>query len=152
MPALVDLLANLGIIFTLVGVWSLWFDAGFGRPAMVGRSAVVALAGIACVVLLISFPVEVIEGAIFDLRAVPIVLTGIFGGPAAGILVGVVRRLSACRRGRRCLAGCGRDSADDAGCSRRSSSSAAPDLHRVACSAGFGSGACKPARADPATP
>lgn len=90
MPALVDLLANLGIIFTLVGIWSLWFDADLRRPAKVGQGPVIALAGSACVVLLISLPIEVIEGAIFDLRAVPIVLTGIFGGPAAGILVGAV--------------------------------------------------------------
>ncbi len=86
---LTSLLANLGIIFTLVGIWSLCLNWSFTQ-SRIARKIAVAIAAAACAMLLMSLPIQVAKGVIFDLRAVPIALSGFFAGPAVGVAVGAL--------------------------------------------------------------
>ena len=85
-------LANLGVLAILLGLWSLTYHwTGHLRP--LARSVALVGGGGASAILLMSIPIELRPGIILDLRAVPIVLAGYFGGPLVGISVGVVAAL-----------------------------------------------------------
>lgn len=86
---LVDLLANFGIIFVLAGLWNLSLEWKL-REHKLPRRPTVAVVASACAILLMSFPIEVVPGVIFDLRTVPVVLGGLFGGPLVGLAVGAI--------------------------------------------------------------
>ncbi len=86
------LLANLGIIAVMIGVWVLTFDRTQTlRPRL--RQGAMVLAGGICVVILMALPFEIEPGLILDLRAVPIGLSGFLGGPLVGCAVGIVAAL-----------------------------------------------------------
>ena len=86
------LLANLGVIAILLGLWSLTYHwTRHLRP--LARSVALVGGGGASAIMLMSMPIELRPGVLLDLRAVPIVLAGYFGGPVVGLAVGVVAAL-----------------------------------------------------------
>lgn len=86
------ILANLGVLAILLGLWSLTYH-WTRRLQPLARTVALAAAGGASAIMLMSIPIELRPGVILDLRAVPIVLAGYFGGPVVGIAVGVVAAL-----------------------------------------------------------
>lgn len=86
------LLANLGIIAIMIGAWSLSFDwTRTLGPRL--RWVALVIAGGTCVTILMMLPFEVRPGLFFDLRAVPIALSGYLGGPVVGCAVGIIAAL-----------------------------------------------------------
>lgn len=85
-------LADLGVLAILLGLWSLTYHWTRHLRPLALSVALVAAAS-ASAIMLMSMPIELRPGVILDLRAVPIVLAGYFGGPVVGISVGVVAAL-----------------------------------------------------------
>ena len=82
-------LGNLGIIFSLVALWGICLDTQICQAEPLRKTAIVVSVSV-CAVLLMSFPIAVREGVIFDLRAVPIVLAGFLGGASLAVVVAVI--------------------------------------------------------------
>ena len=83
------LLANLGIVAILVSVWTHSVDRVEGWPYALRVIVPTILTGGGAVALML-LPFSVQPGVIFDLRAVPIALSGFLGGPAVGLATGVI--------------------------------------------------------------
>ena len=84
-----QLLANFAVVAMFVSVWihtHVWVDRLGARTS---SAAFGLLMGMAAIVVM-SLPVKLMPGVMIDLRFVTIALSGLFGGPVAGLITGVM--------------------------------------------------------------